>query len=184
MDFDTGMCVLDTLQNQVGTTKEHKNMIVKDIMGKMIHMVRNVFEKRRIMLDSPHGQSLKGAPQMDEETQNWPIAEELVGELDELKYTFQADLLPLYHDGHLVEPSHAQNVINGAIVEVHFGILHWHISDFNIFQANIEKIIILKLGYRHHTSNYKCLHPNDTVSEPEKKKSCHDEDAHSSGSQV
>ncbi|KAG1800025.1 uncharacterized protein BJ212DRAFT_1305409 [Suillus subaureus] len=96
MDFDTGMSVLDTLQNQVGTAKEHKNMIVKDITEKMICIVRNVFEKReRIVLDSPHGQSLKGAPQVDKETQNWPIAEELVCELDKLKYTFQADPLPL-----------------------------------------------------------------------------------------
>ncbi|KAG1826974.1 uncharacterized protein BJ212DRAFT_1474175 [Suillus subaureus] len=133
MDFDIGMSVLDTLQNQVGTAKEHKNMIVKDITGKMIRIVRNVFEKReRIVLDSPHGQSLKGAPQVDKETQNWPIAEEL-------------------------------NVINGTIVEVHFGIFHWHISDFDSFQANIEKIIILKLGYGHHTSNYKHPHPSDAV---------------------
>jgi hypothetical protein len=46
MDFDAGISVLEALQNQVGSGKEHKNMIVTDVAGKMVHMVKNVFEKR------------------------------------------------------------------------------------------------------------------------------------------
>jgi hypothetical protein len=62
-------------------------------------------------------------------------------------------------------------------------VLHWHLCDFNSFQANIEKINILKLGYQHHPSTYKCPHPSDTVSEPEKKNVCHEEDLMASASQ-
>jgi hypothetical protein len=108
---------------------------------------------------------------MDEETRNWPIPAEFADEFDGIKYNYEADLLPLYHDGHLVEPSDTNAVINGAIVEVHFGIRHWRIADFDSFQANVEKIHILRPAPIHHTSNYKRPHPADNVKEPEVKKS-------------
>jgi hypothetical protein len=116
---------------------------------------------------------------MDDETGNWPISDELQDDMEELKYSFQADPLPLYDDGHLVEPSFTDDVINGAIVEVHFGILHWHLSNFDSFQANVDKVIILRPGYKRHSSNYKRPHPTDDVSEPEKKKARHDESSSS-----
>jgi hypothetical protein len=64
-------------------------------------------------------------------------------------------------------------IINGALVEDHFGVLHWHLRDFD-----------LKLGYRHHPSTYKCPHPIDAVSELEKKKVRHKEDLTASASQM
>ncbi|KAG1875354.1 hypothetical protein C8R48DRAFT_769354 [Suillus tomentosus] len=135
-------------------------------------MVRNVFDKRDIAVpDSPHGRNVEGAPKMDHETQEWPIPEEFVSELDELKYHYQADPLPLYHDGHLVEPSHVNEVINGAIVEVHFGVLHWRIRDFDTFQADVDKVVILKPGCGHCTSNYKCPHDSEKLPERDTKKS-------------
>jgi hypothetical protein len=45
MDFDTGISVLNTLQDQVATSNMHKNILSEDVTGKMLHIVRNVFEK-------------------------------------------------------------------------------------------------------------------------------------------
>jgi hypothetical protein len=44
--YQAAIAVLDTLENQVATSYEFKNMISKDMSGKMIQMVRNVFEKQ------------------------------------------------------------------------------------------------------------------------------------------
>lgn len=131
--------------------------------------------------DSPHGQSLPNAPKMDEETRNWPIPDEFVAEFDDLKYNFEACPLPLFHDGHLVEPSMANEVMNGAIVEVQFHIHQWHIQQFDSFQANVEKIVILKPAPIHHTSGYKRPHSKTTDnSEPDVKKTRHNPKASSS----
>lgn len=109
----------------------------------------------------------------DYEIRNWLIPEEFIKELDESKSNCGADPPPLHHDDHLVEPSHTQEVINGATVEVHFGILHCHIGNFDSFWANVDKSIILKLGYEHHTFKYKHPHRDYILSEPETKKSRH-----------
>jgi hypothetical protein len=45
-DFTAGVNNLETLQNQVGKTKEHKNMVVEDVTGKMIRFATNVFTTR------------------------------------------------------------------------------------------------------------------------------------------
>ncbi|KAG1847829.1 hypothetical protein DFJ58DRAFT_843043 [Suillus subalutaceus] len=41
-DFTAAINNLETLQNQVGKTKEHKNMIVEDVTGKMMRFASNV----------------------------------------------------------------------------------------------------------------------------------------------
>jgi hypothetical protein len=120
--------------------------------------------------DSPHGQNQEGTPKMDDETCDWPISDTFTEELNKLKYNFQAIPLPLYHNGTLLSLLAHRKVINDAMVEVHFGILHWHIRNFNSFQANIKRIIILKPGYRCHMSNYKCPHSDNEESEPEAKR--------------
>jgi len=106
---------------------------------------------------------------MDDETRNWPIADEFITEFDGIKYNYQAVPLPVYHDGHLVEPSHTNAIMNGAMVEVELAIHHWRIQDFDSFQASVEKIVILHPGATHHTSAYKRPHSNSPA-EPQKKK--------------
>jgi len=118
---------------------------------------------------------------MDEETHNWPIPDQFVTEFNMLKYSYQATPLPLFHDRHLVEPSMANEVMNGAIVEAHFRIHQWHIQQFDSFQATVEGIVILRPVPRHHTSAYKRLHPKTTGNnEPEVKKTRHNAEASSS----
>jgi hypothetical protein len=74
---------------------------------------------------------------MDAKTRDWPIADEFVAEFDSIKYNYQADPLPLYHDGHLVEPSHANAVMNGAMVEVELAIRHPLIRTDTVYSAAI-----------------------------------------------
>ncbi|KAG1774802.1 hypothetical protein EV702DRAFT_1199899 [Suillus placidus] len=149
VDYDAGIATLEALQKRVERSGICKNMIIEDVTGKMIRLVKNVFVKQeKVVPDSPHGMSVEDAPRMDNETRDWPIPENFAIELDKIKYGYEAEPLPLYHDGHLVEPSHANDVINGAMVEVHFGILHWHIGNFDSFQANVEKNRDLEAGFR------------------------------------
>jgi hypothetical protein len=120
---------------------------------------------------------------MDEETKNWPIADEFATEFDAIKYKFEAHPLPLYHHDHLVQPQHANEILNGAIVEVQFSIQHWHIKQFDSFQATPHKITILKLGPIHVPSGYKRPNPDEdskASEEPVQKKACHNEEASSS----
>ncbi|KAG1823892.1 uncharacterized protein BJ212DRAFT_1296414 [Suillus subaureus] len=156
-DFTAAVNNLETLQNQVGKTKEYKNMIVEDVTGKMICFTSNVFTTRdETVPDSPHRQNTQNASKMDEETRDWPIPDELLKEFDILKYKFKAHPFPLYHENHLVQPVHANEIINSTMVEVQFHIQHWQIKDIGSFQATPEKVTILKLGLIRVLSNYKC----------------------------
>ncbi|KAG2029674.1 hypothetical protein BDR03DRAFT_1018094 [Suillus americanus] len=155
-DFTAAINNLEALQNQVGKTKDHKNMIINDVTGKMLCCATNVFATWiEIVPDSRHGQKVENAPKIDEGTKNWPIPDNFVKEFDILKYKFKAHPLPLYHDNHLIQPVHANEILNGAMVEVQFQIHHWCIKDFDSFQATPQKVTILKLGPIHIPSNYK-----------------------------
>jgi hypothetical protein len=45
-DFTAGIQHLQTLQNEVGKTGDHKNMIVEDVTGKMLRFATNFFMTR------------------------------------------------------------------------------------------------------------------------------------------
>ncbi|KAG1855001.1 hypothetical protein F4604DRAFT_1801170 [Suillus subluteus] len=101
---------------------------------------------------------------MDEETKkNWPIPDDFALDFDALKHDnmVAARLLPLYHEGYLVEPAHANQIMNGAIVEVQFSIQHWRIKNFDSFQATAEKMTVLRLGPIHVPSHYKHANPDE-----------------------
>lgn len=197
VDFDASMATLDAMQKQVGKTGHCKNMLIEDITGTMLRCVKTIFsmrvcaseyfklslqcEQEDVIPDSPHGQSKTNAPQMDEETRNWPIPDQFVAKFDDLKYNYEACPLPLFHDGHLVEPSMANEVMNGAIVEVQFNIHQWHIQQFDSFQANVEKVVILRPSLTHHTSRYKRpLSKTTDDDEPKAKKTHYNAEASSS----
>jgi hypothetical protein len=107
---------------------------------------------------------------MDEETRNWPIPDEFADEFDGIKYIYQANPLPLYRDDHLINPAHANAAINGATVEVTFGIRHWRIQETDSFQANIHKVVILQPGSVPYPGHSKRSHPKTQLEEPETKK--------------
>lgn len=45
-DYNAAIAAMETLQKQVATTKDQRNMVITDVTGKMIRFVRNVFELR------------------------------------------------------------------------------------------------------------------------------------------
>ncbi|KAG1725058.1 uncharacterized protein EDB91DRAFT_1087240 [Suillus paluster] len=182
VDYLAGVRNLEILQEEVSKTGNHKNMVIDDYTGKMIRFVKNIFTVRdRTIPDSPHGEAADNAPKMDDETKNWPIPDEFAHDFDGLKYSMAAELLPLYHEGHLVEPRHANQIINGAIVEVQFSIQHWRIKDFDSFQATAQKVTVLRLGPVHIPSNYKRANPEaDLDEQPKTKKPRYNAEAGSS----
>ncbi|KAG1734056.1 uncharacterized protein EDB91DRAFT_1251101 [Suillus paluster] len=162
---------LEILQAEVGKTGNHKNMVIDDYTGKMIRFIKNIFTVcDRTIPDSPHGEAAENAPKMDDETKNWLIPDEFAHNFDGLKYSMAAEPLPLYHEGHLVEPRHANQIINGTIMEVQFSIQHWCITDFNSFQATAQKVTVLRLGPIHIPSNYKHANPEADLDEQPKMK--------------
>lgn len=171
-DYLAGIHNLEILQHQVAQSNDRRNMIIQDVTGKMLRFTKNVFVPRDTPIpDSPHGQANKDAPVMDDETKNWPIPDEFGTEFDTLKYSMRANPLPLYHDNHLVDPVHANEIMNGAMVEVQFSVQHWHIREYDTFQATAEKISILKLGPIHVPSHYKRANPEEhDTGQPETKK--------------
>ncbi|KAG1751262.1 uncharacterized protein EDB91DRAFT_1243529 [Suillus paluster] len=173
---------LEILQEEVGKMGNHKNMVINDYTGKMIRFVKIIFTVcEHIIPDSPHGEAAENTPKMDDETKNWPILDEFAHDFDRLKYSMAAELLPLYHEGHLVEPRHANQIINSAIVEVQFSIQHWCIKDFHSFQATAQKVTVLRLGPVHIPSNYKHANPEaDLEEQPKTKKTRYNAEAGSS----
>jgi hypothetical protein len=59
----------------------------------------------------------------------------------------------VFYEGNLVEPMHTNTALNGSIAEIEFTVRHWKIQDHDTFQANAEKITILRLGAVHHNIN-------------------------------
>ncbi|KAG1764966.1 hypothetical protein EV702DRAFT_1051186 [Suillus placidus] len=138
-DYQAGITNLETLQGQVATTNRGMNMILDDITEKMIRFVRNVFTLRdNAVPDSPHGQDIEGAPEMDQETTNWPIPDEFAPQYDSIKYNFQPAPLPVFYKGNLIEPTHTNTALDGSIAEIEFTVRHWKIQDHDTFQATAE----------------------------------------------
>jgi len=111
--------------------------------------------KENTIPDSPHRQAANNAPEMDQETSEWPIPDEFTLHFDSIKYHFKLSALPVFYEGNLIEPMHTNTALNGSIVEIEFTVHHWKIQDHDTFQANAEKITILRLGAVHHNINYK-----------------------------
>ncbi|KAG2738507.1 hypothetical protein P692DRAFT_201812056, partial [Suillus brevipes Sb2] len=96
-DYNATIAVLETLQKQVATTKDHRNMIIADVTGKMIRF-------DNVVPDSPNGRAAQNATKMDEETENWEIPEEFAKEFEGIKYHYRAGGLPVYYEDVLIEP--------------------------------------------------------------------------------
>lgn len=170
-DYNAAIAAMETLQKQVATTKDQRNMVITDVTGKMIRFVRNVFELREnVVPDSPNGRAAQNATKMDQETENWEMPEEFAKEFEGIKYHYRAERLPVYYEDVLIQPGQVNEVLNGAIVEVEFTMRHWRIQDYDSFQATPHKITVLRLGPYHHKSNYKNTSPDIQLDEHQQKR--------------
>ena len=99
-----------------------------------------------------HQQSLTCSPvspNLEEETELWPISEEFVEDYKSIKATYRPMPLPIYHNEHFVEPTEANQTMKNALVEIHFNILHYKIgcageNTYNSFTAEVKQVIVLK----------------------------------------
>jgi hypothetical protein len=92
---------------------------------------------------------------MDQESTDWPIPDKFTLHFDSIKYHFKLSALPVFYEGNLIEPMHTNTALNRSITDIKFSICHWKIQDHDMFQANADKITILRLGAVHHNTNYK-----------------------------
>jgi hypothetical protein len=97
-------------------------------------------------------------PEIDEETNEWPVPSEFQEELDDIKETYQATPLKVYIGNKFVEPLDVCAALSNALVEMHFTIQHYRIakeSAFDSFSAVIQQILVLKPGVSKNASPYK-----------------------------
>ena len=92
---------------------------------------------------------------IDNETSNWPVAEEHRQLLDAIKSSYDVNPLPVYKSDTFVEPNTINSALKNTLVEVHFNIRHYHIGDFDSFTAVPLQLIILKDGGQSSSSPYK-----------------------------
>jgi hypothetical protein len=77
---------------------------------------------------------------------------------DDVMYTHSVNLLPVYKKDKLVETVDVPDVLQGALVEVHFSINHYKIFStvpFDSFTGVVRQIVVLKPGAPKDTSPYK-----------------------------
>jgi hypothetical protein len=101
---------------------------------------------------------------VDEETDNWPISNELQKDLCKIKRTHYVQPLRAYIDDRFVEPNDVNGILANALVEVHFSLKHYHIQregdkGFDSFTAHIEQINVLKRGAPKAPNPYKRHNP-------------------------
>ena len=92
---------------------------------------------------------------IDNETSDWPVAEEHRQLLDAIKSSYDVNPLPVYKSDTFVEPNAVNSALKNALVEVHFNIRHYRIGDFDSFTAVPLQLIILKDGGQSSSSPYK-----------------------------
>ena len=97
---------------------------------------------------------------LDEETATWPVHEDHLEALHKLMYDYRVLPLPVFKDNKFVEPIDVKHAMKDALVEVHFGILHYRIGSegnnpHDSYSAIPRQIIVLKDGTPPPVSPYK-----------------------------
>jgi hypothetical protein len=100
-----------------------------------------------------------GSPEnnVDDETERWPVPDHLHGDLDDIKRTYQATPLHVFSRDTFVEVGNVNDIIRGALIEMHFELYHYNIrgKDQDSFNAQIQQIIVLQPGKLRPITAYK-----------------------------
>ena len=90
-------------------------------------------------------------------TEHWPVKASLRADLNKIKFDFEASPLPVYVEEHLVHPNDVQEMLRGALVEVHFELRHFYIQKDNrdSFNATVQQVVVLQPGVARPTTAYK-----------------------------
>ncbi len=94
---------------------------------------------------------------VDDSTENWPVDDDLKGDLDRIKNEFSVRPLAVFKDDRLVKAKGMNSVLQDALVEVHFELHHFFIrqKDEDSFNGSIEQIVIIQPGVARSLSPYK-----------------------------
>lgn len=96
---------------------------------------------------------------MDEETALWPVPIAISDDMQRVALTHTAVPLAVYKDATFVDPTEVELAIKNALVEIHFGILHYKIgrpgANFDSFTAAPKQLIVLKAAPLEPNSGYK-----------------------------
>ena len=170
-DFDNSLSNFERVQSDIASTANKNNFIVVDGQQKHLRFTKYVFEKRERALEGSYSicvaaQLLRisiftdnGAVEneVDDETENWPVPVELRGDLDNIKRTYRANPLRVFARDAFVEARNVNDVIRGALVEMHFELNHYCIRGKNqdSFNAHIQQIQVLQPGKPRPLNAYK-----------------------------
>jgi hypothetical protein len=102
--------------------------------------------------------------EVDEETENWPISDDMQKYLCKIKRMHYVQPLRAYVEGNFIKPNDVNGVLSNVLVEAHFSLKHYRIQregekGFDSFTANIEQINVLKRGAPKAPNPYKRHNP-------------------------
>lgn len=94
---------------------------------------------------------------VDQETEQWPVADHLRSDLDNIKWGYRATPLSVFARNAFVEARNVNEIITGALVEMHFELYHFCIraSDQDSFNGRIQQILVLQPGKTRPITAYK-----------------------------
>ena len=97
---------------------------------------------------------------LDEDTETWPVPMDMIDTFKNIKNNYRVQPLVVY-DTHnqFVEPLEVNNALKNALIEIHFGIVHFKIGRggdlHDSFTAVPKQIIILKTAPIQTPNTYK-----------------------------
>src|SRR3984957_9324043 len=65
--------------------------------------------------------------EVDEETENWPISDDIQKYLCKIKCTHYVQPLRAYVEGNFIEPNDMNGALSNALIEAHFSLKHYQI---------------------------------------------------------
>lgn len=85
---------------------------------------------------------------VDDTTEHWPVKDDLKVELDKVKFKFEACPLPVYVGNHFIKPQDVEEMMKGALVEVHFELWHFCIQKKkeDSFNSMVQQVVVLQPG--------------------------------------
>jgi len=151
------------MQGQVATTGDRRNFIVADGKNENFRFTKDVFEKRAQVIPRPGINDDDVLPAdaettVDDETERWPVPDNMHDKLDAIKYEYKAQPVPAYTmEDVFVEPAAVVDTIAGALVHVQFELVHYHISkrSHDSFNATVAQITVILPGAPPPTSSLK-----------------------------
>jgi hypothetical protein len=130
-----------------------------------------------------------GSPEnaIDYGTENWPVPADLRNDLDNIKQRYCAVPLPVIMKDRFIGARDVNEVIKGALVEIHFKLNHYHIrpeyprENLDSFNGSIQHIRVLQPGEARPVSAYKRKNIRDgpiLLSPGARSQGCHSEKTH------